>query len=128
MPLAPAEVATAFLHGRIPRTGQGLDELPQPNYLRRIADCRRPLWRVKHLRSTERNVFPDRSRKQEWFLQHKTHLAAQTALRHITHIMAIDQHPTALDIVEPHQEADDGALARPRTANKCNPVSRICLE
>src|SRR5262249_54091199 len=75
-----------------------------------LAYCRRPAIRY---------VLPDRSAKQQRFLEHEAELPAQRLQLHCPYIFTIDSNSSRRWFVEPRNQADDRGLPRARRTDKC---------
>ena len=60
----------------------------------------------------ERDVVAHRAGEEERLLEHDPDVAAEVVEPQVAHVDAVDQHPSAVDVVEPGDEPRDGRLAR----------------
>ena len=65
----------------------------------------------------ERDVLGDAVGEQEGVLEHDADGAAQLAERELPDVDAVDEDPTAVDVVEARQEPGDGGLPAGRRAD-----------
>ena len=72
----------------------------------------------------EPNVRRDRAREQVHILKHHTELTPQVFEIPVANIDALDEDPTVLDIVEPHEEAHERRLPRPGVADDRHHLAR----
>ena len=63
-------------------------------------------------------VRPDRVRKQNRILQHDPHQVAEVRAVDVFDVHTVQQDLAAVDVIEPHQQVDDGGLAGTRRAHQ----------
>ena len=74
------------------------------------------------------DVLPHREVEEEAVLEHHAHLGAQRGLGQLSHVGAVEEHLARRRVVEPHQQAQGGALAAPAGAHQRVPAAGGQLE
>src|SRR5579883_55782 len=73
----------------------------------------------------EADVVVDGPREEEHVLRRDAHAAAQLALGEVPDVESVEEDPPPLGIVEPHQEVEEGSLARAGGADERHVLARL---
>ena len=77
------------------------------------------------------DVVADRHREQEGLVEHDADVRAQAGHREVAHVVPVDEHAAAVDVVEAGEEAGHGRLARSRCgppAPRSHPAPHVQVE
>ena len=106
--LARADVAALLVEHRVVAVGQAAHEPVDEGRLGRGVDLL--LGRV---RVAVGDVVPDRAAEEPGVLQHHADLRPQVLAAHRGDVDAVERDPAAVQLVEPHDQVDQGGLAGP---------------
>jgi hypothetical protein len=71
------------------------------------------------------DVVAHRAVQQRGVLRHHADVRAQAVLRDLGDVLAVDQQPARLDVVEAQQQVDERRLARARAADQADLLARL---
>ena len=108
---------------RLEAPGQAADEVAGADRVGRRLDLV-----VACIRSPERDVLAHGAREEESLLRHDPELAAQTARPEVPQVVAVDQHPATLRIVEARDQLREGRFAGARLTHQCQRLARRHLD
>ncbi len=74
------------------------------------------------------DVVSDRFGEQEGVVEHHADVVAQARQREVAHIVAVDGHPSAVDVVEAGEQASNGGLARSGGSHDRDRLARSQME
>ncbi len=106
LPFPARELQAAFAHRRVVAPGQALDEFVDARRARRLLDLG-----AAGLGPAVADVVGDGVVEQQRVLRHDAHAPAQAADPHLPEVLAVDQHPSAVGIVEAQQQPRQRGLA-----------------
>ena len=79
---------------------------------------------VRGAGAAERDIGAHGVVEQRRFLRHQRDRGAQAGERHVAHVLPIDAHGAAADVVESRQQIEDGGFARARRADQRHGFAR----
>ncbi len=110
-------------HHGVVALGELLHELVGPGGARRGLDLLE-----RGVRAPVREVVADRHREEERLVEHHPDVVAEARQRHVAHVVVVDTHRAAGDVVEARQQAGRGRLPAAGSAHQRDGLARTHVE